>query len=248
MKILTTRNDKGGVGKTTATGSIGAGLAKRGYKVLIIDADPQGNLTGWLAPKDAENTLKDVVEGETALESAIYEVSENLFILPTAENEALREIEFSTLLKNQRFFVKKNGFYGDLENFEFDYVLIDFAPTWSVLEIALGHLLDEVFIILEPEAFPVRGMRQQLAHVKQIEDIAEKEIRCDRIIISKINQSYNVHKDASESLAKNYQCLYVRQDSSIKKMHTEGKTPFDSEYLGTKSRADFDKIINEIEK
>lgn len=251
MKIISLRNNKGGVGKTTATGSVGAGLAQDGKRVLIIDADPQGNLSGWLAPKEATHTLKDVVENKCSLQSAIYNVRENLFILPTAENEDLREIENSYLARDQRFFMRKQvkinedlvaGFFGQLIEMNFDYVLIDFAPTWSAMERALAHILDEVFVILEPEAFSVRGYRQQIENIKELELIADKEIVCNKLIISKINNSFNIHKEAAAVLEKNYNCFYIRQDSEIKKMQTQGKTPFDIEFNNSKSYEDF-KIL-----
>ena len=255
MKISSIRNNKGGVGKTTATGSVGAGLAQQGKKVLIIDFDPQANLTGWLAPAEAKNTLKDVVENKTLLKNSIYKVRENLFILPTAENEDLRAIEHSYLSKDQRYFMRKTikvndqviaGFLGQLEELNFDYVLIDFAPTWSVMERAMAHILDEVFVILEPEAFSVRGYRQQIENIQELELLADKSIVCNKLIVSKINNSFNIHKEASASLEKNYTCFYIRQDAEIKKMQTQGKTPFDLGFEDSKSHEDFKKLLEVI--
>lgn len=97
MKLIAQWNQKGGVGKTTATESIGAGLTKRGFKTLMIDADPQGNLTTWLAPENAGADLSIVIEGWFNPEDAIYPVENNLFILPAAENLSLREVEFGKL-------------------------------------------------------------------------------------------------------------------------------------------------------
>ena len=109
MKTITFAIQKGGTGKTSVSVSIAGELALAGKKTLLVDADPQGNSTGWIFP-EIEYEFADVILGKASLNQAIKQTAvENLFILPTAGlGGSLRDFSQTATGDKIYFFLKRN--------------------------------------------------------------------------------------------------------------------------------------------
>ena len=130
-KIISVANQKGGVGKTTTTVNLSTILAKKGKKVLLIDADPQGNATSGLGvEKELEFSTYDILVNDTEIEEAIKKtVIKNLVICPSNMNLAGAEVELVSMMSREQRLKEK------LENVKekFDYVFIDCPPSLGLI-------------------------------------------------------------------------------------------------------------------
>lgn len=156
MKTITFAVQKGGTGKTTLSVSIAGDLALAGKKTLLIDADPQGNSTGWIYP-EIEYEFADVILGKATLEQAIKKTHvENLYILPTAGlGGGLRG--FSETVTGDKIFVIAN-LIDDIEKMGFEYVIIDTSPSFNMLEKMCLIASNEVIAVIQLDIFSTDGL------------------------------------------------------------------------------------------
>ena len=145
-KITAFVNQKGGVGKTTTTVNLGAYLADAGKKVLLIDFDPQGNLSSNVGITGAEKGIYELLAGQADANECVYETPvDNLFVCPTDINLAGGAVELISV--DDREFVLKEAM--DEWRGVYDYIFIDCPPALGVLTINALTAADEVIVPLQ---------------------------------------------------------------------------------------------------
>jgi chromosome partitioning protein len=159
-------NQKGGVGKTTTVASLGAALAEKGQRVLLVDLDPQGGLTFSLGidPEDVDVTVGDVLLGTHRADDAIVVTEDGLHLLPS--NITVTQAEeglVSRTGREQRLRVAL-----DKVSDQYDWILIDCPPTLGVLTIGALSASDEVLIPLQAETLAHRGVGQLLETIEDV--------------------------------------------------------------------------------
>lgn len=156
MKTITFAIQKGGTGKTSVSVSIAGELALSGKKTLLIDADPQGNSTGWIFP-EVEYEFADVIMGKATLEQTIKQTEvENLFIMPTAGlGGSLRD--FSQTATGDKIYFVRNVL-DEVEKLGFEYVIIDTSPSFNLLEKMCLVASNEVIAVLQLDIFSTDGL------------------------------------------------------------------------------------------
>lgn len=159
-------NQKGGVGKTTTVASLGAALAEKGQRVLLVDLDPQGGLTFSLGidPEDVDVTVGDVLLGTHRADDAIVVTEDGLHLLPS--NITVTQAEeglVSRTGREQRLRVALDKVAG-----QYDWILIDCPPTLGVLTIGALSASDEVLIPLQAETLAHRGVGQLLETIEDV--------------------------------------------------------------------------------
>lgn len=156
-RVITVTNQKGGVGKTTTAVSLGAALAERGLRALLVDCDPQGNATSGLGVRPAElsESIYDVIVlGRPLLEVAI-EIREvpGLTLVPSNVSLAGSELELADLpLRESRLRLALDG----LE--DYDYVLLDTPPSLGLLTVNCLVAADSLLIPLQCEYYALEGL------------------------------------------------------------------------------------------
>lgn len=154
MKTISFALQKGGVGKTSISVSTAAELAKYG-KTLLIDADPQGNASGWLI-SELEYELADILLNKEDVKNAIYQTTvDNLFILPTTGLDGkLREYSETKALTHPndvKHLMKK------ISALDFEYCVIDTSPAFGALEKECFIASDEIVAVLQLDIFSTDG-------------------------------------------------------------------------------------------
>lgn len=182
-RILAVANQKGGVGKTTTSVNLGAALAELGFRVLVIDLDPQGNATTGLGidARNFEISMYDVIMRDSSLEDCIEPTSmKNLFVAPATIDLAGAEIElvpaFSRELKLKR------SIEAVIE--DFDFLLIDCPPSLGLITINALAAADEVLVPIQCEYYALEGLSQLMRNVHLVASNLNEGLDVSTIVLT----------------------------------------------------------------
>ncbi len=198
-RIYSVANQKGGVGKTTTTVNLAAALGKLGYKVLLIDLDPQGNAStgSGLEKNSLNNSLYEVLKGEISIEDAIqfskeagyYVVGSNRR-LAAAEEELLNLENKELKLKNALEAVKE----------DYDAILIDCPPTLSILTINAFCSSNGLLIPMTCEYFSLEGVSDLVISVKAVREQVNSDLVITGLLRVKFDPRVTLQREVSEEL------------------------------------------------
>ncbi len=182
-RTIAIANQKGGVGKTTTAVNLSAALADRGYRVLVVDLDPQGNATTGLGvnARNLEFSVYDVLMRDTPMEDAVEATSvQNLFLVPTTIDLAGAEIElvpaFSRELKLRRAIARVID--------DFDFIVIDCPPSLGLLTINALAAATEVIVPIQCEYYALEGLGQLLRNVNLVQSNLNQTLEISAIILT----------------------------------------------------------------
>lgn len=167
-RVIAVANQKGGVGKTTTAINLSAALADLGFRVLVVDLDPQGNATTGLGvnARNLELSIYDVLMHDAPIDDAIEATSvQNLFIVPTTIDLAGAEIELVPAMSRE---LKLRRALSKVED-EFDFVFIDCPPSLGLLTINALSAATEVLVPIQCEYFALEGLGQLLRNVALVQ-------------------------------------------------------------------------------
>jgi chromosome partitioning protein len=232
MKSISFINQKGGVAKTSSTLNIGAGLARMGKSVLLIDFDPQANLTSsfGIDSNSLQKTIYDLIK--SAARSQFVSAKEYLLELNIGSKNKLHLLPSSIGLSGleneirdhpQRDFLFKKI----LESLqEFDYVLVDCPPSLGLLPILVLAAVDEVYIPVQPEYFALQGLGQISSVISAVNQTLNPSLKLGGVFGTKYNNR-KLHKDVMKYLKENFKGLVfrtmIRDNISIAEAPSYGK-------------------------
>lgn len=175
-------NQKGGVGKTTSAVNIGAYIAAAGKKVLLVDFDPQGNLSSSVGVRNPENSVYDVLVGKTAAGDAIFRTpQENLFIMPSDLRLSGATVELADAPGREKYLQKA---LKPIES-DYDYILIDCPPSLDVLTINGFVAASSVIVPLQCEFFALEGFLNMLFNtIKRVQKSLNPSLRIGGIMFT----------------------------------------------------------------
>lgn len=166
-KIVAITNQKGGVGKTTTCVNMASIIAEKGYKVLILDMDPQGNASSAVGVECAkdENTMYELLLGECSAKEAIQpSCTKNLDVIPS--NVDLSGAEVDLVYVDRREYVLKEAL--DSIKTNYDYIFIDCPPSLGLLTVNALTATNTIIIPIQCEYFALVGLGQLMNTVKLI--------------------------------------------------------------------------------
>ena len=202
-KIVSFSNQKGGVGKTTSCVNIGAQIANKGKKVLIIDMDPQGNATSGLglSKSKIKKTIYDVIIGKCPAEEAIIKTKfKNLSVIPANIDLAGAEIELYEIDQSLNF--TKIALESIKDNY--DYIFIDCPPSLGMLTVKALSVSDGVVVPMQCEFYSLEGMSQLLNTIKKIRQLYNPELQIVGILLTMYNGRLTLTNQVVAELKKYY--------------------------------------------
>lgn len=216
MKTIGIGLQKGGVGKTSITLALAASLSKT-KKVLIVDADPQGNATCGLL-KDVNAEFADVLFGNVNIEKAIIQSPfENIYILPTHPVKTrLREYKISGKVTEDIFLIED-----ELKKIaeHFDYCLIDTSPDFSNFEKNCFYACDEILPVMNCDTFGNDGLTIFLMNIDNFKQKRRKQnLEIKTIVLNRFNKSMKSDSKIKEIVEANkiYNYITIPQDQAVK--------------------------------
>ncbi len=204
--IVAITNQKGGVGKTTTTINLAAGLAELGGNVLLVDIDPQGNASTGLGvdQSDRSFTSYDLFMDDVPVEKVIRQTDlKGVWISPATSDLSSTDME---LVANERrsFLLRDSLRQPALEKFRFDFILIDCPPSLNLLTVNAMVAADSVLVPLQSEFFALEGLSQLMLTIREVRRTANPSLRIEGVLLTmydrRNNLSQQVEKDVRETL------------------------------------------------
>ena len=196
-RIISVINQKGGTGKTTTTINLAAAIQAMGKQVLLIDLDPQANLTYSLGIPEPEKTIANLLDGTATVADVVVE-REGMHVVPGTTD--LVDIEVSLAQQENRHAFLKEG-HGNLK--KYSYIFIDCPPSLSVLTLNALVASNEVLIPLQMEVLTLQGLSQILATVNKVRQAFNPDLRVAGIAVVMYDRRRKLSQEVENILQEN---------------------------------------------
>lgn len=185
LEVIAICNQKGGIAKTTSTVNVGSILVENGKRVLLIDLDPQGNLTQALGVREYENTMHDCLVRDLPLSESIVHTDFDIDVIPANIN--LANVEGQLVEAGGKEVILKN-LIQDLQK-EYDYVLIDCLPSLNILTVNALCAADSILIPMEASIFALQGLGQLIKIIQLIQKGFNSKLVVKGVFLTKVTRT-----------------------------------------------------------
>lgn len=243
MEVITVINQKGGVGKTTTAQSLATGLYKKGYKVLVIDLDPQTNLTYTVLGDTPEKNIYDVLTGKENIKNCILR-TDNIDIIGASLSlvvmDGIKENSLKEALKEVK----------DI----YDFIILDTPPAMNILTVNTLTASNKAIITAQADIFSLQGIRQLADNIEAVKRHWNENLTIEGILLTRYNSRSLLTKGMTENMEKMAESIgtklfnvKIRECVAIKEAQATGQNIFD---YAKKSNAsnDYNKFIDELLK
>jgi len=247
-RIIAVANQKGGVGKTTSVVNLGVALSKRKRKTLLVDIDPQANLSYHLLGAkvtELEACIYDTLKGERTPETLLIPQNEHLDVLPSGLSLSGAEVEFSSTPGREKLLAQQ---LNPLNN-QYNYVLIDCPPSLGLLTLNALVTAKEVFIPLEAEFFALQGLSQLLQTVRVINERLNSELEITGVILCKYDRRRKLTREVEARIRKYFEDkafnTVIRENVSLAEAPSAAQSIFDYAPSSHGAR-DYSRLAKEV--
>ena len=199
-KIIAITNQKGGVGKTTTSVNLSACVASEGYRVLVVDADPQGNTSSGLGVrvKSTTPTVYEVMAGEAELQKALIKTQEEkLFVLPADIRLAGAEIELANVEGREHVLAEALA----PARSEFDYIFIDCPPSLGLITLNALCAADGVLIPIQCEYYALEGVSALMGTIQKVQKI-NRRLSIEGVVLTMLDARTNLGIQVAQEVRK----------------------------------------------
>ena len=248
-KVISIANQKGGVGKTTTAVNLSTILAKKGKKVLMIDADPQGNGTSGLGVnKDVKFSVYDVIINDIEIENTVQQTMiKNLDLCPSNINLAGAEVELVSMMSRE-FRLKEKI---DNQKDKYDYIIIDCPPSLGLLTLNAFTASDSVLIPVQCEYYALEGLGQLINTINLVKKHLNKNLEIEGALLTmfdiRTNLSNQVVREVNKYFENRVYKTVIPRNVRLSEAPSYGMpiTVYDPRSKGARS---YEKFVKELLK
>jgi chromosome partitioning protein len=219
-KVISISNHKGGVGKTTSTINIGAGLNKLGKKILRIDLDAQANLSQSLGLVNQDKTIYGALKGEYNLQP--IEIVKGLDVIPSTLDLSGAEVELSG--EAGREYILRELI--EPIRGSYDYILIDSPPSLGLLTINSFTASDEIYIPLQAQYLALQGLAKLVEVIDKIKKRLNKELKIGGVFITQYDSRKVLNRDVVATIQAHFKdevfSTKIRDNIALAEAPTQG--------------------------
>lgn len=200
-KVISVVNQKGGVGKTTTTVNLAACVGAMGYKVLLVDIDPQGNATSGLGVNKRalkKSTYDLLVNNTNASEALIHTEFSGVDLLPANINLAGAEIEIVMMDKREsRLRMALSGIVSD-----YDFIFLDCPPSLGIITLNALNASDTVLVPIQCEYYALEGLAQLMNTVRQVKRLYNPQLEFEGVLVTMFDGRLNLTNQVVREIKK----------------------------------------------